>query len=105
MKLSHLILYAMFITGLISCSIVDKEENIVARTIEASLVKAPLSTADAADLPKITEGTNLSKLCPLELYVYHPVIPVPLITGTERAEPIVLMTRQEFNERIQLSPL
>lgn len=102
MKLSHLLLPIILVLGLTSCNTVDKTESIVYKDAEDLPVKVAQSAIESSE---ITEAVNLNQLCNPEFYVYHPVIPVPPITGTERAEPIVLMTRQEFNERIQLSPL
>lgn len=102
MKLSYLLLPVIFIVALTSCRTIDKTENTALKDVEVLSIKA---VQDPTDKPKAAENKNLNQLCNPEFYVYHPVIPVAPITGTERAEPIVLMTRKEFNERIQLSPL
>lgn len=119
MNLKHLLLAIMLFSSLISCVTVDSSEvsslqavtaiETIDQTEETKETKIFRATdglpkvPDPSEVPEDILKANPFIVC--EHYYGAMVPPLPPITGIERAEPIVLMTRKEFNERIQLSPL
>ena len=92
----------MLIGCLTSCTTTEQTQKPIT---EAVAITKPVDTTSLTVEKVDTEETpNLEVLCS-SAYVEHLVLPPPPVTGIERQEPIVLMTRKAFNEKIKSSPL
>ena len=104
MSLKHVPLIMVLSASLLGCS-----TAVVSTKKDTALVTTNTPLTDTATVitnsPELAVETNLNKLCNPHLYIDHIILPPPPLTGTERQTPIVLMTRQQFNEKIQQSPL
>ena len=102
MNYSKTFLLMMLIGCLTSCATTEQTQKPIT---EAVAITKPVDTTSLTVENVDTEETpNLEVLCS-SAYVEHLVLPPPPVTGTERQEPIVLMTRKAFNEKIKSSPL
>ena len=102
MNYSKTFLLIMLIGCLTSCTTTEQTQKPIT---EAVAITKPVDTTSLTVENVDTEETpNLEVLCS-SAYVEHLVLPPPPVTGIERQEPIVLMTRKAFNEKIKSSPL
>ena len=104
MSLKHVPLIMVLSASLLGCStaVVSTKKDTALVTTNTPLTDTATVTTNS---PELAVETNLNKLCNPHLYIDHIILPPPPLTGTERQTPIVLMTRQQFNEKIQQSPL
>lgn len=99
MKVIQIASALLLLGGLMSCVTVEPVNQPSIQIMSDDLTRVP----KLSEVPEDVLKANPFIVCD---HNYGEMIPPrPPITGTERAEPIVLMTRKEFNERIQLSPL
>lgn len=119
MNYKYLLLTIVLSSFLMSCAIVDSSEVSSLQVVSAVDTIESKEEVKQNKTVRVTDGFNevpdpsevseeILKANPFIVCAhYYGVMtpPPPPLTGIEREEPIVLMTRKEFNERIQLSPL
>lgn len=106
MRRYDLFLAILPVLSLVSCT----ELNTTNPPINLPKVKPTIEKETVIESTNITSKTQTTSFVnPCDRYAnagkYNLVLPPPPLTGTERQTPIVLMTRQQFNEKIWKSPL